>query len=213
MKKTIDKEMLRKIIVKYVKQNGKDDPVLIPLEPNVLNAVLFEDHTFCKEISEVLTMIDFSNVPFDGFDAFMQNFTQLTGVKINPQKLHNKDLRFAVCEGVEFVGSFADAKIEFTDFTNSIGASFDPKEVHSKSLVGTTCADVEFTDVVLHSILLSAGYLYYTPKRAARSRKNLYIYGQLGSLYFSDITFRCNRCRDWYVFRFTLLSTKTRTEK
>lgn len=144
-KTTIDKKKIRQLIVKYVKQNGKEKPVLIPMEPSVLNKVLFEKHKFCHEIEEVLPMIDFSNVPFDGFDAFMQDFKELTGVKINPQRLLNKDLRFATCEGVEFTGSFEDVQMEYADFTNSIGAKFDPKEVHSKSLVGTTCSSVEFT--------------------------------------------------------------------
>lgn len=119
-------------------------PMLLPFDQETLQKLLFKDNDFRDEILEVITKIDFSNVSFDGFKAAGKDFSKLTGVKLNPQTVYDKDLRGTICSGVEFIGPFDDSKIMYTDFSYSWGVKIDPQKVWNKSFYGTNCSCVEF---------------------------------------------------------------------
>lgn len=138
----MDKQTINKIVSDLKKYEGK--PVLLELPQEELQELLFEDNDFRKEILDVITKIDFSNVSFDGFKAAGKDFSLLTGVKLNPQTVWDRDLSYSNFGCVEFTGSFDNAKVYRASFKDSIGAKINPQEVYFKLLVGTVCENVEF---------------------------------------------------------------------
>ena len=72
------------------------------------------------------------------------DFSDLYGVKINPQTLKNKCLCYAICKGVEFIGPFDGAHVDETSFRGSKGAKIDPQKLGALTLNGCDCCDVEF---------------------------------------------------------------------
>ena len=139
----MDKQTINKVVKALKKYEGK--PLLLDIPQEKLQELLFENNDFREELLEVITKIDFSNVNFDGFKAAGKDFSQLTGVKLNPQNLHDKDLRKTVCAGVVFTGGFDDVKVTYTNFTNSIGAVINPQTILHKNMLGSVCSCVEFT--------------------------------------------------------------------
>ncbi len=63
-----------------------------------------------------------SNVSFDNFCAYHVNFSGMTGVRIDPNKLYNKSARYTVFSGVIFLDEFRDCYIEGCDFCGSKNA-------------------------------------------------------------------------------------------
>ncbi len=140
-------ERLRQILVEELKD--KDCmPVKLPFDKELLNKLLFDGHEAYKKfddtIKEVLTKIDYSNVSFDVFDAENFDFSNYTGIKINPQTIFCKNLNGAICSGVEFIGPFDDVKVFKTNFTGSIGAKINPQTISCRNLSGAICNGVEF---------------------------------------------------------------------
>lgn len=71
---------------------------------------------------EVLRKIDMSNVSFDNFCAYHVNFSGMTGVRIDPNKLYKKSCWGTVFEGVTFLNKFTAGHIEECNFTGSHNA-------------------------------------------------------------------------------------------
>ena len=139
----IDK--LRKILVEEL-SIYEGDPDLLTLDKKLLKILFFDENEFSNDIKSIIEKIDFSNIPFDGYNCHSKDFSNLTGVKINPQTITDKNLSYSEYADVTFKGSFNGANVVCADFTGSTGAIIDPQEVKNKNLSCTKCCDVEFTN-------------------------------------------------------------------
>lgn len=128
-----------------------------PFPPHILQKVIFdqeEDHyVINKELNQHWTKIDFTDVSFDNVLVRWLDFSNATGVKINPQTVYQKDLSHTICNGVEFITDekktnmvdiFKDVKLFCTDFRGSSNVYINPQTIKDKSLTGTICYGVDF---------------------------------------------------------------------
>lgn len=138
-------EKLRKIIVEELSQYDGAEPILLNIESEMLQKIFFTSNGCIYPIlAPILSKVDFSNISFDGFDAYQCDFSNLNGVKINPQTIKNKNLELSTLAGVEFIGSFDDVKIEGANFTGSKGAQINPQRIEKLNLKNIIATDVEF---------------------------------------------------------------------
>lgn len=138
---------LRQVLVEELKDyEGK--PITLPFDSKLIEELLFNKYISYKEFDNILIQIlpkmNYENVNFKLFNAVEFNFSELQGIKIDPQTIANKNLFGAICKGVEFIGTFDDVNVKCTDFTDSKGAKIYPQRLRYKSLENTICADVEF---------------------------------------------------------------------
>ena len=71
---------------------------------------------------EILRKIDMSNVNFADFYADKVDFRGMTGVKIDPNKLYEKNIRGCNFSGVTFLDKFSGGYIDDCNFTGSKNA-------------------------------------------------------------------------------------------
>ena len=131
-----------------VLDNLEDDEYITLTNPNIIfKEIEVKEGKVYKEFAiakRLLKKIDFSNVSFDNVCIRGLNFTGYMGVKINPQRVYNKDLRGCTFSGVEFVGSFDYTYMYDTNFAGSKGVRIDPQRVYKKDLRGCTFFGVKF---------------------------------------------------------------------
>lgn len=101
----------------------------------------------------VLKKIDMSNVSFDNFEAKEIDFSDFTGVKINPSKLYKKRCVSVNFDGVIFLDEFSDKYIEDCNFKGSKNAVIDADVVFGGKNV--------FSDVTFKSPIIK-GYIGYS---------------------------------------------------
>lgn len=101
----------------------------------------------------VLKKIDMSNVSFDNFEAKEIDFSDFTGVKINPSKLYKKRCVSVNFDGVTFLDEFSDKYIEDCNFKGSKNAVIDADVVFGGKNV--------FSDVTFKSPIIK-GYIGYS---------------------------------------------------
>ena len=132
------------------------EPIKLDLDEDILKRILFDyyedfdyysfarEYYFNVKTRDLFKKIDYSNVSFDKFDCYSDNFSfeGFKGVKINPQKLAQLSFKNAKFYGVEFIGSFDGVDISRADFTGSIGAIINPPTVNNKSLYNTKLCGV-----------------------------------------------------------------------
>lgn len=125
-----------KIIIGKVREKlvevirASEEIVRLDYSPTELDKILFNygnDNAFKSFKSfalpmDVLQKIDMSNVSFDDFNAYSFNFGELTGVRLDPNKLYNRSARYTVFSGVTFLDEFRDCYIEGCDFGGSKNA-------------------------------------------------------------------------------------------
>ena len=132
-----------------VLESLEDDECITLTNPNIIfKEHRKEDGTTYKEIAipkRLLKKIDFSNVSFDNVNISGFNFTGFKGVKIDPRRVYNRDLRGCTFSGVEFIGGFHRTYIYDTNFAGSKGVRIDPQEVRNRDLRGCTFFGVKFT--------------------------------------------------------------------
>ena len=145
---------LRKILIEELTDYDGEKTILLPFSNKLLRKIFFNEHEFAPEVKSIIYKIDFSNISFKGFNAYGYDFSKLHGVKINPQKILEKDLTNSDCEGVTFIGPFDGVKVRGTSFKGSKGAKIDPQIVYNKDFSYSDCYDVEFIGsfdgVILH---------------------------------------------------------------
>jgi len=141
------------------KTNNLDKPILFPYAKEELRNLFFEKryssniiyYVFADTLVKVKDKIDFSNVCFDDVYVSGMDFTNMHGVKINPQTIYEKNLYKTILNGVEFVSAnkavadlFDGVDVRYANFTGSKGAIINPQTVNLKSLNSCTLADVDF---------------------------------------------------------------------
>lgn len=140
MEFVISNNKKRKLIIDGVREKliqaiiGQDEVVKLDgLTTGELDEVIF-DHIEDKNGDKkkvfalpliVLKKIDMSNVSFENFEAKEIDFSDFTGVKINPSKLYKKRCVSVNFDGVTFLDEFSDKYIEDCNFKGSKNAVID----------------------------------------------------------------------------------------
>lgn len=144
-------EEIRNILVDEL-EKYEGEPILLPLEPKLLNEIIFEDYYgdgfkrfyYKFKSFNLLKKIDFSNIPFTNVLLNECDLTGLKNVRIDPQIVYNNDLSNKEYNGVEFIGSFDGVICTNVDFTGSKGALINPQTIKDKSLIRCILKDVTF---------------------------------------------------------------------
>ena len=142
---------IRKVLKEQVMSAEKNSIVLKDLgyELDFIDYLIFDidkkgKKHFAKLLNNVLDRFDFTDLNFNAFDFTGIDFTDLSGIVINPENLIFKKIYNCKLSGIKFVGSFKEMSIKSSDFTGSIGVKINPKELADKSLYGCILSDVEF---------------------------------------------------------------------
>ena len=129
--------LLRQRIMSELSKIEEGMHITLDFDEKIIDYILFDySHNF-KSFAlprKYLEKIDFSNVNFKDFKAHDFDFSNLYGVKLNPQILFDKNLMDATLKGVEFIGPFDEVKICRTDFSGSKGAFINPNTLGSSSI-------------------------------------------------------------------------------
>ena len=137
----VDIEKLREILIEELNKLEDGKVVLLPYPSYFLKILLFDGEEFSYELDLTYNKIDFSNVDFSDIRVSGIIFEGMTGVKINPQTVYDKDLSHGVYEGVEFIGPFDEVNVEGASFKGSKNAIIDPQKVYMKNMDYTDCSD------------------------------------------------------------------------
>ena len=138
-------EQLRKLLTEKLieyKESGEKDHIKLDIDKKIFEQILFEN----KKIAipdNLWKLLDLSGVSFDGINVMGVDFTGSKGVVIDPQTVHDKDLRNTKLAGVEIKGSFDGVCVYSTDFTGSKGGVLNPQKVEGKNLRNAKLAGVE----------------------------------------------------------------------
>ena len=132
---------LRKILVEELKKLEDGKVVLLPYPSYFLKILLFDGKEYGFDIFSVYHKIDFSNVDFSDIRVAGKMFDRMTGVKLNPQTVYNKDLSHGIYEGVEFIGPFDNVNIQGASFKGSKNAVIYPQKTYMKNMDWTDCSD------------------------------------------------------------------------
>ena len=155
---------LRKILVEELNKLEDGKTLFLPYPSYFLKLLLFDGNEFAFDENSVYNKIDFSNVDFSDIKVSNKMFYGMTGVRINPQTVYNKDLSHGIYEGVEFIGPFDDAYIEGASFKGSKNAIIDPQKTYMRNMDCTDCADAtivgSFENVSCDNIKLEGATIY-----------------------------------------------------
>lgn len=130
-----------------------EEKIKLPLSPEFLKKLFFdkekdksgtEYYSYSSGLESIKECFDYSDVSFDDVNVEDYCFSEMQGVKINPQTIYQKSLFGARCNNVEFIGPFDNVNVRYTDFEGSKGAIINPQTIKDKSLHGTYCSDVKF---------------------------------------------------------------------
>ena len=124
----------------------KDEKVYLDIDYDIYRQILLneEDNSFAISFN-LLKKLDFSNFSFDDVNIRFLDFRGTKGVKIDPQKIYNKDMSYCILEGAEIKGSMDDVLIYYTNFSNTKGININPQTVKAKNLGGCILKDTTIT--------------------------------------------------------------------
>lgn len=162
---------LRKILVEELKKLEDGKVVLLPYPSYFLKILLFDGKEYGFDIFSVYHKIDFSNVDFSDIRVAGKIFDRMTGVKINPQTVYNKDLSHGEYAGVEFIGPFDNVNVQGASFKGSKNAVIYPQKTYMKNMDWTDCSDATiigyFDNVSCDNIKLEGCTWYVDDKQDA----------------------------------------------
>lgn len=122
-----------------------------------LNEILFD---YCNDgrskrfalPRDICKKIDMSNVSFDNFEAVNFDFSDLVGVRINPNNLYLLEIKNVDFSNVTFLDEFRNCTVIKTNFQGNAGTIIDGKHVEGAIFAegmryggGNEFADVTFT--------------------------------------------------------------------
>ncbi len=137
---------IREELVKILEHYNSKEHLLYDIDYEIYRKILLnkEDNSFAIDFN-LVKKLDLSNFSFDNVNIRFLNFKGSKGVKINPQKVYNKDLSYCILEGAEVEGSFDDALIYYTNFKGTNGIEINPQKVRGKNLAGAVLTDTTIT--------------------------------------------------------------------
>lgn len=121
---------LKKELEKFEGESAK-----LRVRSDIAEAILFNVDEEGKKTfafpTELMKKVNFEGISFDGFVAIGFDFSEFKGVSLDPQKVYNADLSYAILNGVTITNTFDDVIL---DGFNSEGMIYNAfKEKFEKS--------------------------------------------------------------------------------
>lgn len=165
-------KIVRNALLEVLEGVEVETPVLLSYSKEELKEIFFdkkvdnnnkEYYVIAKELNKIIHKIDFANISFDDVKVEKVDFSNMTGVKINPQKVYKKSLAYANLSNVEFITD--EVEISSTDLFNEVdihGAKFennndvkvDPQTVFKKDLTKAKLTGIDFTNCSFDDVIL-----------------------------------------------------------
>ena len=77
--------------------------------------------------TELMKKVNFEGISFDGFVAIAFDFSEFKGVSLDPQKVYNADLSYAILNGVTITNTFDDVILDGVNSEGMIYNEFKEK--------------------------------------------------------------------------------------
>lgn len=123
---------------------------------------------------DIYKKIDMSNVSFDNFEAVNFDFSDLVGVRINPNNLHLLEIKNVDFSNVTFLDEFRNCTVIKTSFQGNAGTIIDGKHIDGAVFAGgmryggeNEFADVTFTKPINNVINGSISGTDFTGSKGA----------------------------------------------
>lgn len=123
---------------------------------------------------DIYKKIDMSNVSFDNFEAVNFDFSDLVGVRINPNNLYLLEIKNVDFSNVTFLDEFRNCTVIKTNFQGNAGTIIDGKHVEGAIFAGgmryggeNEFADVTFTKPINNVINASISGTDFTGSKGA----------------------------------------------
>lgn len=150
---------IRKHLIKKLSKLKNEKKVLLDFDTATISKIIFNETGYGKFFAlpfETLKKIDFSTVPFKDVNVTWLDFSNLYGVRINPQEVYNKDMSHTKLENVTITGSFDDVILCDTSFKKSIDAVINLQTIRDKSIEDCVLEDAyiegSFDDVYVKGV-------------------------------------------------------------
>lgn len=165
-----------------------------------LNEILFD---YCNDgrskrfalPRDICKKIDMSNVSFDNFEAVNFDFSDLVGVRINPNNLYLLEIKNVDFSNVTFLDEFRNCTVIKTNFQGNAGTIIDGKHVEGAIFAGgmrygggNEFADVTFTEPINNVINGSISGTDFTGSKGAVIELGLGKVNILKDCYLKDAT-------------------------
>ncbi len=106
-------------------------PARLRLRSDIAEIILFNIDEEGKKTfafpTELMKKVNFEGISFDGFLAIGFDFSEFKGVSLDPQKVYNADLSYAILNGVTITNTFDDVLLEGTNSEGMIYTVFKEK--------------------------------------------------------------------------------------
>ena len=160
-----------------------------------LNEILFD---YCNDgrskrfalPRDICKKIDMSNVSFDNFEAVNFDFSDLVGVRINPNNLYLLEIKNVDFSNVTFLDEFRNCTVIKTNFQGNAGTIIDGKHVEGAIFAGGMRygGDVTFTEPINNVINGSISGTDFTGSKGAVIELGLGKVNILKDCYLKDAT-------------------------
>lgn len=144
---------------------------------------------------DIYKKIDMSNVSFDNFEAVNFDFSDLVGVRINPNNLYLLEIKNVDFSNVTFLDEFRNCTVIKTNFQGNAGTIIDGKHVEGAIFAGgmrygggNEFADVIFTKPINNVINGSISGTDFTGSKGAVIELDLGKVNILKDCYLKDAT-------------------------
>lgn len=112
-------------------ENYEGAPARLRLRSDIAEIILFNIDEEGKKTfafpTELMKKVNFEGISFDGFEAVAFDFSEFKGVSLDPQKVYNADLSYAILNGVTITNTFDDVLLEGTNSEGMIYTVFKEK--------------------------------------------------------------------------------------
>ena len=112
-------------------ENFDGESARLRVRSDIAEAVLFNVDEEGKKTfafpTELMKKVNFEGISFDGFVAIGFDFSEFKGVSLDPQKVYNADLSYAILNGVTITNTFDDVLLEGTNSEGMIYTVFKEK--------------------------------------------------------------------------------------
>ena len=112
-------------------ENYEGEPARLRVRSDIAEAILFNVDEEGKKTfafpTELMKKVNFEGISFDGFVAIAFDFSEFKGVSLDPQKVYNADLSYAILNGVTITNTFDDVILDGVNSEGMIYNAFKEK--------------------------------------------------------------------------------------
>ena len=112
-------------------ENFDGESARLKVRSDIAEAILFNVDEEGKKTfafpTELMKKVNFDGISFDGFVAIGFDFSEFKGVSLDPQKVYNADLSYAVLNGVTITNTFDDVILDGVNSEGMIYNAFKEK--------------------------------------------------------------------------------------